>query len=346
MTVHQKRTEAYEGPTYYDMPVIKHAPWKWHVPTYVFLGGTGAGAAIVGAAARLAMADDGEAIARHGHYIGAAGALLGAPLLIADLKTPQRWYNMLRIFRPTSPMSIGSYVLTGFGAITSLGALGEWASGGAPDSKARVLADAMRVPAAVSGALMATYTAALVSATSVPVWAGAPQVLAARYGASSIASGAAALSLAAHLSGDAEQAQALDRITVLGAAAALALTLLSDAQLGQEELDAPLHAGRPGRMHQASLVLYALPLAAGAANLALSKPSRSLSVLGALATLGASFLTRSSVMEAGPPSAKRPRDYHAFTRPQRLPPGEPRPRLPTPRPGMARRVDRFGTTRR
>ena len=51
------------------------------------------------------------------------------------------------------------------------------------------------VPAAMAGAGLSTYTASLLSATSTPLWAAAPRSLAVRFGASSVAAGAASLSL-------------------------------------------------------------------------------------------------------------------------------------------------------
>lgn len=319
---------AFRGPTYYGRASIKPPPWDALVPIYVFVGGTAAGAAIVGAAARAGLGADGAAIARNGHFLGLAGALIGAPLLIEDLKTPSRWYNMLRIFRPTSPMSIGSYVLTGFGAFTAAGALGEVASGGRPGTAGRRIADVMRVPAAVSGALMATYTASLLSATSVPLWASEPELLASRYGASSVAAGAAALSLLEHAEGRSGPAAVLDRVGLVAAAAALAATLLSDHRNREKGLDGPYRGTVPGAMHRASLALGALPLVLHGANLALGRPSRALSVAGSAAMLASSLLTRLSIMRAGPHATSRPRDYLGFTQPENLPRGEARPALP------------------
>src|SRR3546814_10058762 len=44
-------------------------------------------------------------VRRTARAMATAGSAAGAVLLIIDLRTPRRWYNMLRIFRPTSPMS-------------------------------------------------------------------------------------------------------------------------------------------------------------------------------------------------------------------------------------------------
>lgn len=331
------RVPAYTGPTYYGRATVKPPPWDPLVPVYVFLGGTAGGAAVIGAAARVALGEEGRGLAKAANLIGTGAAILGAPLLIEDLKTPSRWYNMLRIFRATSPMSIGSYVLTGFGAFTSAGALADLAGDGRPGigetsfgetSWSRLAADALRAPAAVTGALLATYTAGLLSATSVPLWASEPRLLAARYGASAMASGAAALSLAEQAMGRPDTARRLDAVSALAGAAALGITLASDEQLHRRRLDGPYRGTRAGTMHRAALALGALAPVLHGASLLGRRPSPALSIAGSLAMLASSYLTRASVMRAAVPATERPQDYLGFTQPEILPDGEPRPRLP------------------
>src|SRR5581483_7901771 len=100
-----------------------------------------------------------------------------------------RWYNMLRIFRRTSPMSMGSFNLVVFGLTTALTALGERLS---PRPGRRSVT---QVPAALTGIGLMTYTAPLLGACSTPAWAAAPELLAARYGCSAVALASAGLSL-------------------------------------------------------------------------------------------------------------------------------------------------------
>jgi hypothetical protein len=124
--------------------------------------------------------------------------ILGGPLLIIDLHTPQRWYNVLRIFRETSPMSIGTWGLVSFGSLSAVLAAAQFASDhGHPPSRTKQRAiKLLEVPAALAGMAMSTYTGALLSATSTPVWAAAPRRIAALFGVSAMASGAAALTIA------------------------------------------------------------------------------------------------------------------------------------------------------
>ncbi|MGA7260526.1 MAG: NrfD/PsrC family molybdoenzyme membrane anchor subunit [Stellaceae bacterium] len=125
-------------------------------------------------------------------------AVVGGPLLIIDLHTPQRWYNMLRIFRTTSPMSIGTWVLMSFGSLSAVLAAAQFAlDRGHSSSRAMQTAiKLLEVPAALAGMAMSTYTGALLSATSTPLWAAAPRRIAAVFGASAMASGAAVLTIA------------------------------------------------------------------------------------------------------------------------------------------------------
>ena len=127
-------------------------------------------------APRPALARAGRAARRAASWPGArwrvalAGAVVSPALLISDLGRPERFLNMLRVFKVTSPMSVGSWVLAAFGAA---------ASAGAADHAARRLVPggvrARHGRGRVLGLPLATYTAALVANTAVPVVArGAP----------------------------------------------------------------------------------------------------------------------------------------------------------------------------
>src|ERR671919_628550 len=179
-----------EIPTYYGRPAIRPSLYGWIVAAYIYVGGLAAGLQIVVTPAQLLALPDSVELAFIGRAIVLALTSLGGPLLIIDLHTPQRFYNMLRIFRPTSPMSIGTYVLMGFG-FWSLAAFVLQAFG------LDLLALICGCLAAVIGWMMTTYAAALLAATATPLWAAAPRLLAVRYAASALATGAAAACLIA-----------------------------------------------------------------------------------------------------------------------------------------------------
>jgi hypothetical protein len=97
---------------YYGLPLLKQPSWTWEIPLYFFVGGAAGAAAVVGAIADYTGAD--RALVRHARWIAAAGSVISPALLIADLGRPERFLNMLRVFKPRSPMSVGVWTLLGF----------------------------------------------------------------------------------------------------------------------------------------------------------------------------------------------------------------------------------------
>ena len=150
-----------EPRSYYGRPVIKEPVWTPEIPIYFFTGG------LAGASAGLAYLSElrgNDVLARRAWAIS-LGAIGTSPvLLISDLGRPARFFNMLRMFKVTSPMSIGSWILSGSAAATSIAALNAW-TGLLPRS-----AKAARPAAALFGLPLSTYTAALIANTAVPVW--------------------------------------------------------------------------------------------------------------------------------------------------------------------------------
>ncbi|HET6466773.1 MAG TPA: NrfD/PsrC family molybdoenzyme membrane anchor subunit [Geminicoccaceae bacterium] len=315
----------YAGPTYYGQPALKPAPWDWMVAAYIFVGGIAGAAQIIATLADLGGGGRVRGMVRRGRYLALAGSIAGAPLLIADLKTPHRWYNMLRIFRRTSPMSSGSYVLTGFGLFSALTAGGQYLADRTGRPLPRRLARATQVPAAFAGAGMGTYTAALLSATSTPLWAAAPRLLAARFGSSAVATGAAALSLGERVAGDGdpETARTLDKVAMAATAADLAFSLASEREYRAEGVDGPLRDTAWGAVDKVGAIAIgtAVPLACYALSLRSRdrRRARGLSIAASLAVLAGGMMLRQAVLHAGMDSARRPDDYFRLARPENLP---------------------------
>ena len=167
--------------TYYGLPSVKSSLWGGLVSGYMFVAGVGGSAQIIATAADLVGDRALAPIVRNGRYIALGATVLGGPLLIIDLHTPQRWYNMLRIFRKTSPMSIGTWVLMSFGSLSAALAAAQFASdhGRSLSRTAQTAIKLLQLPAALAGMAMSTYTGALLSATSTPLWAAAPRRIAA-----------------------------------------------------------------------------------------------------------------------------------------------------------------------
>jgi formate-dependent nitrite reductase membrane component NrfD len=97
-------------------------------------------------------------------------------LLIVDLGRPMRFLHMLRVFKPTSPLSVGSYILSPFSALT-VATAGLQALPWFPAVRALKVArwipglrKAAAARSAVFGGPMTTYTAVLLASTATPSW--------------------------------------------------------------------------------------------------------------------------------------------------------------------------------
>jgi protein NrfD len=293
--------DSWDGTTYYGREQVKAAPFNnWLVGGYIFLSGLSGGAMVLSTLIDLARGRTAERAVRRGRWLALLAPTLGTALLIRDLHTPRRFYNMLRLFKTTSPMSIGSWILVGFGVFSTLTAAAAHVPG------LRWLARFAQVPAAATGAGIATYTASLLSATSTPLWAAAPCATAVRFGASSMAAGAAALSL-----GEGRRSRLgrdLDKVAVAALAVELAATLSADEQYRRKGVAGAMET-LPGVIEEvgAGGLGMALPLGLHAASLLLlPRRSRSLSALASLAILAGSAILRISFMAAGDESALRP----------------------------------------
>ena len=122
----RKKQYSDEPKNYYDVPMLKPPVWKWEIATYFFLGGLSGGAYLL---ARMASRFGGKRykdIEQAGTLIAAAAFVPCAPLLVRDLGDWKRFHYMLRVFKPKSPMNLGSWTLTGYGAFVTLAVLNEW----------------------------------------------------------------------------------------------------------------------------------------------------------------------------------------------------------------------------
>jgi len=275
--------------SYYGRPILKEPVWQPEIPWYFFAGGLAGASSILGLAARAA---GNEPLAKAGLYISAVGDGVSPVLLISDLGRPERFLNMLRVFKVTSPMSVGTWILTASGAATTL-ATGLELLDRAP--RLKVLAEAA---SALLGAPLSVYTAVLVSDTAIPVWHEARRELPFVFGASSVASaGAAAAAVVAP-----EYAGPARRMAVGGVAAGNAAMLAMQARLGM--VGEPYRRGEAGKYHAIAKVCTT----AGAALLARSaKRSRLAAVVGGGLVLAGEAALRWSVFRAGFQSARDPK---------------------------------------
>ncbi|GEP07454.1 NrfD/PsrC family molybdoenzyme membrane anchor subunit [Methylobacterium oxalidis] len=310
---------SWDGPTYYGRPALKPAPFEAEVVGgYIFLAGLSGASALIATVADVTMGERAAGAVRRGRYTALLAPTIGSALLVYDLHTPERFFNMFRVAKATSPMSIGTWILVGFSGCAALTAAAQYASDrGAAPRTARAAARAASLPAAVLGAGLSTYTAALLAATSTPLWAAAPRALAVRFGASAVACGAAALWLGERDGGLARRLETL-------AAAALAVDLAGDAVSAiayRRKGVAPAMAGPAGTLEKVvgTGLGAALPLALYAASRLAGRRPPALGTLAALAILVGGAAFRTSIIRAGATSAERPDVSFRFMQPDNLP---------------------------
>jgi formate-dependent nitrite reductase membrane component NrfD len=313
------RLGEYSGATYYGRPALKPSDYGELVAAYLFIGGIAGAAQVIATTAELADRRELKDIVRGGRYLAVAGAMAGSAFLIADLRTPQRWYNMLRIFRATSTMSIGAWTLAAFGATSGLALAADLLTDATERSAFRYVSRLFSLPAAATGAIIATYTGTLLSATNTPIWAEAHPILPVLFGASATATSTAAISLLAHRSGASfRQRHGLRRLAFVTATAELLLSRMLERRLRLRRVARPLLAspaiGTAYRGGYLGLGIVAPAVLEGLGWM-MRRRSRTLSVTAALATLAGGYLLRSVLLSAGKASALRPVDY--FTNAQR-----------------------------
>jgi formate-dependent nitrite reductase membrane component NrfD len=281
-------SEAARRDSYYGQPVIKEPVWTPEIPVYFFVGG------LAGASGTFAFLSGRRhpELARRAWLTSLAGLMISPALLISDLGRPKRFLNMLRMFKITSPMSVGSWVLAGSGTATGAVALHEL-SGRFP-----LLGRVSRPLAGLLGLPLATYTGALIAQTSVPVWHEARKELPALFAAGAAASaGAAATALA-----PVEEAGPARRLAVIGASAELAVAATMELRLG--ELGEVYHEAPAVHYRR---VAGALTATGAIVTATAARRSRGAALAGAAMLLAGAMCERWSVFKAGFASARDPK---------------------------------------
>ena len=285
--------------TYYGVPALKEPVWKWYIPAYFYVGGVAGATAAAGAAAQLFDREGMESVWRPARFVAAGGAVLSAALLIADLGRPARFLNMLRVFRPSSPMNMGTWILSGFGACASAAV--------APFLPRRVR-DAAAVGAGAFGVPLTSYTGVLLVGTAVPLWQGARRALPILFSASGAGAAAALFELLPERD---RGAKAMVRVGVVSKLTELLMSFALETEVARvPRVAIPLRTGGSGALWRASQICTA-------ASLGLSLLKRRFAA-GVLGTAG-SLLLRFALLAAGRRSARDPRAAFGQQRTQELP---------------------------
>ena len=212
-------------PSYYDISFLQPPAWKWEIATYFFAGGISGGSYLLARVAERFGGGRYRKLTRAATYASFAALLPCAPLLIHDLGDPKRFHHMLRVWKPHTPMNLGTWVITAFGGACTAAVLREYLrDAGAldrgllskiTDGTLLLISDAAGVPAAL---MLCSYTGVLLSCSANPIWC-RNNWLGPMFSASAVGTGAGATSLLLSFLGGREAApdsrsqKALDKIT-------------------------------------------------------------------------------------------------------------------------------------
>ncbi len=318
---HRRETpqfRSYRGENYYGLPAVKATHYGWLIIFYFFIGGIASGCQFLASIADLVGGTPERKIVRAGRYVALVGALISPLLLIGDLLTKRRWYNMLRIYRGTSAMSIGTWALITFGGFSGLTAVGQVIDD-LGFGFGRTIARVCQLPAAMAGAVVALYTGTLLAATNMPLSAKAFPFLSSLFASSAASTAAATLSLVAEGTRTDERVrQRLNLFALIAGLTELFFALLIDQRWRRTPTGRSTRNVETGLAYRGGVLGLGigLPLAIHAAELATRRDSRLLSTLAALSALIGGFVLRAVFVLGSRQSAASPEAYFHLASPQ------------------------------
>jgi formate-dependent nitrite reductase membrane component NrfD len=291
---------------YYGLPILKRPTWAGDVWAYFFMGGLAAGSFCIASLAELFGDSRDRLVSRLGYVLSFLALLFCPPLLVKDLGRPGRFLNMLRVVKPESPMSMGTWGLVGFSLFCTLAffkAILDAAPsplGGIGRALPGKLIAALGLP---FGCFLGSYTGVLLSVTSIPVWSRG-RLLGATFLASAFSSGAATITLALALGSPGEEMihrlAPIERVAVLAEAAALGGYLYQANRAARPLLD-PAELGIPFLAGTVGMGL-AVPIVGGL--LGPGRHGRGMAAALALAGLVGGLSLRYAFVESGQPSSQ------------------------------------------
>lgn len=279
--------------TYYDRPLLQMPVWEWVIAAYYYVGGVTGAALVLGAAAQLHDRKAHNKLIRRCHSIAFVGSGLSAFFLVYDLGRPERFFNMLRVFRPTSPMNMGAWILSGVGGTAPLALILRNRTG--------ILGGVGRLCtylAGIFGAGLATYTGVLVSSTAVPIWQQSRKIMPILFGSSAMASVGALFNVFAN---NKEERALTGTFGTVGQLAELGASYVMEQQASEvDRVGLPFRQGVSGAMWKTAAVLTAGSVVL---NLLPGKSKTKRIAAGVMGTFG-SMLMRFSIEQLGKASAR------------------------------------------
>jgi formate-dependent nitrite reductase membrane component NrfD len=283
-------SEVGEARTYYGRPLLKASVWEWYIPAYFVAGGIAGASSALAAATQLTRGRGSMGrLRRRSRRLALAAIGAGTVFLVLDLGRPERFANMLRVFRPSSPMSVGSWLLAAYGPAAGAAAM----LPGPVGSAAGLVAGATGVP-------LAGYTGVLVAGTAVPAWQQAPASLPALFSASAVSGATSLLALVPGL--NEREAAAVRRFSIAGRVAELAASFALERELGRSSrAHTHLRSGGAGTRWRAAHALTGVSLA-----LTVAGRGKRFTYTAALTAFLGSLAVKTAVYEAGRSSAADP----------------------------------------
>lgn len=280
---------------YYGQPLLKEPQWTPLVPLYFFIGGASGSVGVIGSLADVLGGE--KKLARKARWTAMAGAGLSSALLIADLGRPSRFLNMLRVFKPQSPMSVGSWVLSGFSASAALSSMADFLEAELGEGTlVSFLRGIGRTGCILLGMPLHNYTGVLIGASVIPVWNNRIRSLPREFGMSGLQSAVGILELMG------EESIALNLIGLV--AAAMESWELVDLLRTQDRALEPAKNGWTGLLVQAAGILSGpVPIALRLAAL-FRKDRKRLRRLAAVSSIVGSLLMRYGWVGAGAVSSR------------------------------------------
>jgi formate-dependent nitrite reductase membrane component NrfD len=300
-------SQSQSSPSYYDQPMLKPPVWIWSIPAYFYVGGVAGVGATLGAAAQLMAPDTMRSLVVRSRWVATIGGAISSALLIHDLGRPSRFLNMLRVFRISSPMSMGSWILSIFSSAAGAAALAPYGP-----RLLRPLGEAAGVVAGLFGLGLSGYTGVLISQTAVPVWQQSYRTNPVLF----LASGAAAAgSFFEFFRLNARESRAVERFALMGKLLELAAALVLETEARRvSRVGRPLQEGFSGFLWRAAKVT----IVAGIVVSVLPGKSRAKSAVSGVLGSAASLFVRFGIFFAGKASARDPRA--SFEQQRRLSP--------------------------
>ncbi len=310
----------YRGETYYEIPPVRQSHYEWKTATAFLLNGIAGGSQILATALDLLGGESDRGLIRAGRYTAFLGGTSSALMLISSLHNPRRWYNMLRIFKKTSPMSIGIWAITPFTALSSMTVAGQVIEDLGYENAGRWIGRAFSLPAAVLGGFVISYMGTELEETNMPFWAGSYPLMAPLYSAFGLSNSAAAILAASEFTEVSQKTRRnLNRLALISGGAELALATLSQSRWKNSPEAAGFEFSPYSTLFRFAYIglgLSAPLLMRLYSEVAEDSPAGAIS--GFFAKLLGGWAMQLSLVYGGRESGKQARDYFEFATPRKL----------------------------